>query len=137
MQESTPMMTIGVLSRQTGCKVETIRYYEQTGLVTPPLRSAGGHRQFDGGALKRLDFILKARRLGFSLDTVRTLLDLAGWQGESCADVEAVANGHLAEVRTRLSDLAALETALADMVHLCRGGTMPDCPIIEALSDRA
>jgi MerR family mercuric resistance operon transcriptional regulator len=96
MQESTPMMTIGVLSRQTGCKVETIRYYEQTGLVTPPLRSAGGHRQFDGAA-----------------------------------------NGHLAEVRTRLSDLAALETALADMVHLCRGGTMPDCPIIEALSDRA
>lgn len=135
MNQPTPVMTIGTLARRTGCKVETIRYYEHAGLLAAPLRSQGGHRQFDVDALKRLDFILRARRLGFPLGAVRTLLDLADGQGESCAEVEVVATRHLGEVRDRLADLSSLETTLADMVVSCRGGTMPDCPIIESLYD--
>ena len=133
MADSPQYMTIGTVSKRTGCKVETIRYYERVGLLPAPVRSSGGHRHYDHDALKRLNFILRARRLGFTLDTVRALLSLADGEGESCVDVEDIAGKHLDEVRGKLDDLAALERFLTDMVARCRGGTMPDCPLIEAL----
>ncbi len=135
MAEMPQYMTIGTVSKRTGCKVETIRYYERIGLLPAPVRSLGGHRHYDHDALERLNFILRARRLGFTLDTVRALLSLADGEGESCAEVEGIAGKHLGEVRGKLDDLAALERVLTDMVARCRGGTMPDCPLIEALSE--
>ena len=133
MADSPHYMTIGAVSKRTGCKVETIRYYERIGLLPAPVRSVGGHRHYDHDALKRLNFILRARRLGFTLDTVRALLSLADGEGKSCAEVEGIAGSHLGEVRGKLDDLAAMERVLTDMVARCRGGTMPDCPLIEAL----
>lgn len=127
------LLTIGDVARRTGCKVETIRYYERIGLLTPPPRSAGGHRLYGGDDLKRLNFILRARHLGFRLAQVRLLLSLADGDGGSCAEVQRIAAEHLAEVRTKLRDLAALDGVLAAMVERCRGGTMPECPVIEAL----
>ena len=91
MNDSTPLMTIGPLAERTGCKVETIRYYERIGLLPKPVRSQGGHRHYGGEALKRLNFILRARRLGFGLDAVRVLLNLADGHGESCGEVERLA----------------------------------------------
>ncbi len=137
MADSPRYMTIGTVSKRTGCKIETIRYYERVGLLFAPVRSSGGHRHYDHDALKRLNFILRARRLGFTLDTVRALLSLADGEGKSCAEVEGIAGDHLAEVRGKLEDLAALERVLTDMVDRCRGGTMPDCPLIEALFEGA
>ena len=133
MNGSTPVMTIGKLSARTGCKVETIRYYERIGLLPEPLRSEGGHRHYGQADAKRLNFILRARRLGFALDGVRALLDLADGRGNSCAEVEGIAGRHLGDVRGKLADLQSLEVVLADMVERCRSGTMPDCPVIEAL----
>ncbi len=128
-----PLMTIGALSRRTGCKVETIRYYERIGLLPAPARSRGGHRHYGEGALKRLDFVLRARGLGFPLDSVRSLLDLADGEGRSCAQVERIAFRHLKDVRNKLADILVMEKVLAEMVAECRGGTMPACPLIEAL----
>ncbi|MAE44814.1 MAG: transcriptional regulator [Magnetovibrio sp.] len=128
-----PLMTIGALSRRTGCKVETIRYYERIGLLPAPARGRGGHRHYDEGALKRLDFVLRARGLGFPLDSIRGLLDLADGGGRSCAQVERIAARHLKDVRNKLADILVMEKVLAEMVADCRGGTMPDCPLIEAL----
>ena len=128
-----PLMTIGALSRRTGCKVETIRYYERIGLLPAPARSRGGHRHYGEGALKRLDFVLRARGLGFPLDSVRSLLDLADGGGRSCAQVERIAFRHLKDVRNKLADILVMEKVLAEMVAECRGGTMPACPLIEAL----
>jgi MerR family mercuric resistance operon transcriptional regulator len=126
-------MTIGVMARNTGCKVETIRYYERIGLLDEPLRSAGGHRHYGHAHLKRLSFIRRARDLGFPLDTVRALLGLSAPGDATCAEVEGLAAGHLAEVRAKIADLARLEAVLAELVARCRGGTVPECPIIEAL----
>lgn len=70
------MDTIGALSRKTGCHIETIRYYERIGLLRKPLRSEGGHRLYDTEQIKRLVFILRSRKLGFSLDEIRTLFRL-------------------------------------------------------------
>lgn len=125
--------TIGVLSRRTGCKVETIRYYERIGLLPAPARSAGGHRLFGEDHLKRLTFIRRGRELGFSLDDIRGLLGLVDGGAYTCAEVKAVTLEHLGEVRRKLADLRRLERVLKGMAAECEGGAVPDCPVIDAL----
>ena len=125
--------TIGALSRRTGCKVETIRYYERIGLLPPPPRSAGGQRHYGEDGLKRLTFIRRSRELGFSLEEVRGLLRLVDGGGYTCAEVRAITLGHLAEVRAKIADLRRLGRTLESIAAQCEGGTVPDCPIIEAL----
>ncbi len=126
-------VSIGAAARRSGVKVETVRYYERIGLVAPPPRSAGGHRVYGPGAVTRLAFVRRARALGFTLGQVRDLLALADARETSCVEVERLARGHLAAVRGRLADLARMETVLAEMIARCAGGSVPDCPILEAL----
>ncbi len=137
MSKVTPYIPIGGLAGRTGCKVETIRYYEQIGLLPPPPRSRGGHRQYDERALARLNFILKARRLGFNLDGVRGLLALADGDEENCAEVEQIAARHLGDVRAKIADLETLESVLGDMIARCSDGNLPNCPLIETLFEEA
>jgi MerR family transcriptional regulator, mercuric resistance operon regulatory protein len=127
-------ISIGVLAKRTGCKIETIRYYEKIGLLPPPARSGAGHRIFDADQLRRLRFVRRARGLGFALDEVRALLRLADGPQRSCAQARGITEGHLADVRARIADLKAMERVLSDTVRLCADGTKPTCPIIEALS---
>lgn len=128
-------MTIGGLSRLTGCKVETIRYYERIGILPEPARGEGGHRVFGQDTVARLSFVMHARGFGFSLDAVRALLALSDGPRTNCVAVERIAAHHLDDVRRKLDGLVALERALSGMVEACRAGTTPECPIIEALFD--
>ncbi len=130
---SLPHMPIGVLARESGCKVETIRYYERVGLMPKPARTGGGHRMYSDPQLKRLCFIRRARELGFTLNAIRVLLGLVDGEGRTCAEVEAISRGHLDDVRTKITDLRTMETVLAGMVAECKGGAVPDCPVVDAL----
>jgi MerR family mercuric resistance operon transcriptional regulator len=125
--------TIGVLSRRTGCKVETIRYYERIGVLPAPGRSAGGHRLYDEDHFKRLSFVRRSRELGFTLDEVRTLLGLVDSGNVSCAEVKALTLCHAGEIRAKIADLRRMEKVLRQMAAQCDGGTVPDCAILEAL----
>ena len=127
--------SIGELSRQTGCKVETIRYYERIEILPPPARTEGGHRVYNESHFKRLNFVLRARRLGFSLEDVRRLLELSDGEGETCEHVERMATDRLTQVRNKMSDLVLMEEGLDGMVKECRTGTTPQCPLIDALFD--
>jgi DNA-binding transcriptional MerR regulator len=89
-------LSIGDLARKTATKVETIRYYERIGLLPAPARTAGGQRAYAPDHLRRLAFVRRARDLGFTLDQVRTLLDLADQPDHACAAVDEVARIHLA-----------------------------------------
>lgn len=126
-------LRIGELAEQTGCKVETIRYYESVGVLPAPARNDGGHRRYTIEHLKRLNFVRRARSLGFSLAGVRNLLHLADERGQSCAEVEGLARAHRNEIQEKIKDLRAMEKVLKYMVDSCAGGTLPDCPIIETL----
>ncbi|MCZ6482640.1 MAG: helix-turn-helix domain-containing protein [Alphaproteobacteria bacterium] len=128
-----PDLAIGTLARLTGCKVETIRYYERIGILPEPPRNSGGQRRYRAWHLKRLNFVRRARDLGFTLADVRGLLRLVDEQDHSCEEVRTMALGHLEAVRARLTDLEAMETVLGEMVARCEGGKVPDCPIIDAL----
>lgn len=122
-----------MLSKRTGCNIETIRYYERIGLLPTTLRTEGGYRLYQVVHLKRLNFIRRARELGFSLDEVRTLLQLADHHDRSCQEVRALAATHLEEVQVKLADLKIMERVLEAMIARCAHGTLPDCPLIEAL----
>ncbi len=126
-------LPIGALAKQTGCKVETIRYYENIGVLPPPARSSGGQRRYTINHLKRLNFVRRARALGFTLNEVRDLLRLVDGADYTCAEVEAVTLAHLGDVRTKIADLRKLERVLKDMASQCDGGTVPECPVIDAL----
>jgi MerR family mercuric resistance operon transcriptional regulator len=130
-------VTIGALSKRTGVKIETVRFYERAGILPKPPRTAGGHRLYSQDHLKRLSFVRRSRELGFSLENVRGLLELVDGGRHTCAEVKAVTLEHLGDVHRRIADLQRLARTLAQVAGKCRGGKVPDCPIIEALSDPA
>ncbi len=127
-------LTIGKLAEATGTKVETVRYYERAGLIAPPARTAGNYRSYRLEDLERLRFIRRTRHLGFSLDEVRTLLDMAVQRDRDCGTVDELANRHLKEIDSKIAGLTALRRELAGVISKCAGGTMADCRILEAFS---
>ncbi|MCK5746693.1 MAG: helix-turn-helix domain-containing protein [Oricola sp.] len=131
------MLTIGIMARKTGTKVQTIRYYEQIGLMPEPGRSEGGQRRYGNSELDRLSFIRHSRQLGFSLDSIRELLDLSDHPDRPCHVADSIARRQLKQVEQRMARLEVLRTELKRMVQECRGGQTADCRVLEVLRDHA
>lgn len=128
-------MSIGELSRRTGVKVTTIRFYESVGLMPEPPRSDGDRRLYSDTHERRLAFIRHARDLGFETSDIRTLLDLADRPEMSCAQADVIARGHLAAVEEKLARLESLRSELERMVSSCAQGQVATCRVIESLAD--
>ncbi|SMO56571.1 MerR family transcriptional regulator [Paracoccus laeviglucosivorans] len=129
------MLTIGKLSKATGVKIPTIRYYEQIGLLASPVRSSGNQRHYDHAAQERLAFISHARDLGFPLDAIRELLSLSDRDEHACATADDIARRQLAAVKARIARLNALQVELQRMLDHCHGGSLSDCRVIQVLGD--
>ena len=127
-------LTIGALSKATGCKVETIRYYERIGLLPAPDRTAGNYRRYGPEHRQRLSFIRRSRELGFPLGSIRELLRLADEKDRDCGEVDRIAQNHLHEVERKIDALRMLAEELRHVSTQCQGGTVSECRIIEALS---
>lgn len=134
---SASLLSIGDLGRRTRCKVQTIRWYEEVGLLPSPARTEGGHRVYGPAHLARLDFIRHARELGFPLDAVRALLVLSDRPERECEEAHALASAQLAVVKDKLRRLEALRVELARMTDACRGGVAGECRILETLADHS
>ena len=131
----TADFTIGHLAKQSGVKVQTVRYYEQVGLMPEPHRSEGNQRLYGPAHVDRLAFIRHARDLGFPLASVRELLHLSDSPQLPCDEADVIAGRHLQEVETKIARLEALRGELSRMVSQCAGGKVSDCRVIEILSD--
>jgi DNA-binding transcriptional MerR regulator len=132
------MMTslgIGKLAEIAATKVQTIRYYEEIGLIRPFTRTEGGHRLYGPEDVSRLKFIRHARELGFGIDEIRELLHLSDNPETSCEAADAIARVHLEQVEIRLTKLRALRKELKRMVEECGHGHVSQCRVIEVLSD--
>ena len=130
-----PLM-IGDLARLTGTKVNTIRFYEETGLLRQAARTEGGRRVYSESDLRRLAFIRHARSLGFGTLVVRSLLDLAEDPERECDEARNIASRHLLDVKQRVKQLKALQAELTRMVAACgQGRRVADCRIMVALGD--
>ncbi|MDE2463632.1 MAG: helix-turn-helix domain-containing protein, partial [Alphaproteobacteria bacterium] len=106
------MLTRGELARRTGCNLETIRYYEKVGLLLEPPRAANGYRIYDAAHEQRLCFILRGRELGFDIVEIRGLLALMDGGHQTCAEVKARTDRHLADIHAKIADLRRMARVL-------------------------
>lgn len=128
-------MKIGELSRATGTNIETIRYYERIGLLPAPARTDTNYRSYGDAHCARLRFVRHSRELGFTIEEIRSLLDLSDHPERDCTDADRIASAHLEQVEAKIAQLSALRDELTRIVGRCRGGLAGDCRVIEALGD--
>ena len=128
-------LPIGELSRRTGVKIPTIRFYEQIGLLSAPPRTEGNQRRYGKPEVERLNFIRHSRELGFEVEDIRELLEMAASPQASCHQADSIARNHLTEIDRRIASLTALRGELTRMVEECGHGRICDCRIIEVLAD--
>ena len=118
-------MLIGELARQATVKPQTVRYYESLGLLSPVQRRPSGYRSYGPKALEELRFIRKAQSLGFSLDDVRQILDVARAGRAPCERVLTIAEQHMVELQQRIAQLCELRDELSRAVRQWRDGGIP------------
>jgi len=121
---------IGQVSEKLGLSVDTLRYYEKSGLLPPVARSGSGVRVYDEKDLSRLKFIQRAQKMNFTLSEISDLLEMREDPQHARDEVRAMAGKKLGEVESRLKDLMLLDRELRLLINLCRG-TEDGCPIIE------
>ncbi len=127
-------LTIGKVAKQAGLGVETIRFYERTGLLKEPPRNDSGYRQYPPEAVVKLCFIKKAKQLGFSLKEIEELIALRHKQDATCGDIKAQAEEKIKNIEERIRDLAKMKAALLKLTRRCSdNGPVYECPILTAL----
>lgn len=127
--------SIGELSRRTGVKVPTIRYYEDVGLMPKPCRTRGQQRRYTSSDADRLGFIRHSRDLGFEVDAIRELLALSVKPDRSCNNADAIASRHVLGIDRRIAKLTALRDVLRRMVDECKHRQVGECRVMQILSD--
>ena len=129
-------MTIGQAARLAGVGVETVRFYEREGLLEQPARPDAGYRDYPAEVVKHIQFIQRAKILGFSLKEIAELFALRVAPQSTCTDVKRRALSKLDDVERKIEDLIRMKRALMNVVCQCRGvGPLGDCPILDALDD--
>lgn len=128
-------MKIGELSKATGTNIETVRYYERIGLLPASDRTAANYRSYGEPHRARLAFVRHSRELGFTIEEIRSLLDLSDHPDRDCMEADRIATRHLDQVETKIAQLETLRNELTRIVGRCRGGVAADCRVIEALGN--
>ncbi len=132
------MMRIGELGKKADCLVQTVRFYESEGLLPEPARSEGNFRLYDEVLVQRLLFIRRCRAKDMTLDEIRQLLNLRDRPELGCGEVNALVDAHIAQVRTKMKELRALERELMDLRRSCDSArTSRECGILNSLAEPA
>lgn len=133
------LFTIGELARRAGVNLQTIRYYERRKLLFPVERKASGYRFYDEGALKRLVFIRRAKKLGFTLEEIRELLGLRvepASSGEACERVKSKARDKMKSIENRIAALESVRKILKELLNCCdKRRPTEECPILRAIEE--
>jgi Cd(II)/Pb(II)-responsive transcriptional regulator len=129
---------IGELAKLAGCQPETVRFYEQKGLLPAPVRSHANYRLYDASHVERLHFIRRCRALGMSLDEVQVLLDFQDHPDQPCGGVNDLVDRHIVDIRRQIADLQTLQAELSRLRSQC-GSTRPSgqCEILKQLNESA
>lgn len=128
------LLKIGSLAAQAEVNVQTVRYYERCGLLSPPQRTASGYRMYPPDSVRLLRFIKNAQSLGFTLAEIGELIRLRGGRRTSCKRVRLMIQAKIGDIETRLRDLHSTHTNLTKLIKTCRRVSPASaCPIIGAL----
>ena len=129
-------MTIGKLATKAGVGVETIRFYERRGLIPEPPRRNSGYREYTEEMVSRINFIRRAKELGFTLKEIEDLLTLRVDPLTTCGDVKRRAEAKIRDIEEKTQMLERMKGALERLAAQCRGrGPVSECPILDALED--
>ena len=128
-------LTIGKLAKACDVNIDTIRYYEGLGLLSPEGRTEAGYRVYNSDSLNRLKFIRQAQRLDFTLEEIKELLNLRISDNAKCADVKKQAEAKIALVEAKEKELKKIKKGLKELAFACSKGDAPasECPILEKL----
>ena len=130
-------MRIGELARLTGCQSETVRFYEQKGLLPLPVRSQANYRLYDASHAERLHFIRRCRSLGMSLEEVQTLLDFQDHPDKSCSGVNDLVDRHIVEIERQIDELHTLQAELTELRSRCDAARPAgQCAILKQLNEK-
>lgn len=135
---SQKILTIGQLSKMSSIGIEAIRFYERQKLLPSPKRTISGYRQYNSDAIEYLNFISKAKELGFTLKEIKELLSLRISGKSSCSDVRQKATDKLRSVERKLSNLRKISGALKKLIKRCERKRIDavSCPILEGLESK-
>ena len=128
-------LTLAALATKAGIDIETIKSYVRLGLVSKPRRTVKGLELDPGDEVGRIVFVKQAIELGFSSAAIREMLGIGRRKAMTCADVYAIADRQIADIRRRMADLKRMEAALEPLLDSCpRRGSLANCTILNALS---
>ena len=125
---------IGEASALAGVSAKMIRHYESIGLIPEAARTFAGYRLYSDADVHRLQFIKRARTLGFSIKQIEALLSLWDDRSRASADVKRLAKAHAAELAQRIEEMRAMQRTLETLARRCHGDNRPDCPILDDLA---
>lgn len=125
---------IGEASALAGVSAKMIRHYESIGLIPEAARTFAGYRLYSDADVHRLQFIKRARTLGFSIKQIDALLSLWDDRSRASADVKRLAKAHAAELAQRIEEMQAMQRTLETLARRCHGDNRPDCPILDDLA---
>jgi DNA-binding transcriptional MerR regulator len=111
--QETTWLKIGDVAKRTGIGIETLRFYERSGLLSRPARTEGGYRLYDAEALDTLDFIKRAQSLGFTLDEIKRIITESRAGQSPCAEVREIVRQRLAELDERMAQMQRYRNELA------------------------
>jgi len=127
-------LTIGRVARDAGVNIQTVRYYERRGLMSPEGYRDSGYRLYTDEAARKIRFIKNAQELGFTLDEIARLLKLRIDRRTRCGKVRTQARSRLKIVQGKIEALKGMERVLKRLIDTCaRRGTTDACPILESL----
>lgn len=135
-------LTRGQLAQRAQINLETVRFYEQEGLLAPASRTASGYRKFEESAVDRLAFVRRAKALGFSLGEIRDLLVIQDEHAEACVEVRDLIENKLATVREKMTEIQELEGQLSSALRKCNQALKREpaqhgpkrCPVLRQMS---
>ena len=126
-------MWIAEAARAAGVNPQTLRYYERRGMIRAAGRGRSGYREYSADDVRMVRFVKRAQELGLSLDDAQALLKLRRASAARRESARRVAEVRLTDLDRRIADLTRMRDALRHLVHACRCGDDPQCPILEAL----
>jgi Hg(II)-responsive transcriptional regulator len=124
------------VAAEAGVNVQTLRYYERRGLLPEPDRLESGYRSYGAEAVSTVRFVKSAQQLGFTLEEINSLLDLAAGGPDSCDAAKTLAGEKLAQLEHKIAHLAAMRDSLRQLVATCgRSRSRRVCPLLDALEE--
>ncbi|NJC99115.1 Cu(I)-responsive transcriptional regulator [Candidatus Erwinia dacicola] len=127
-------MNISDVAKKTGLTSKAIRFYEEKGLVTPPLRTGNGYRSYSAKQLDELTLLRQARQVGFNLDECREMVSLFNSPQRHSSEVKTRTLSKVAEIEGHITKLQLMRQNLLDLAASCPGDDGADCPIIDHLA---